>query len=299
LSIDQRMDMTTHGDNMTAPTQIRMIEVDGQTLRVGVRPGTEEGPPLLIFNGIGANLELVEPFTTALAGVETVVFDVPGVGGSPTPTLPYRFSGLARLANRLMIQLGYAGQVDVLGVSWGGALAQQFAFLYPQRCRRLVLAATSPGALMVPGRLSAMSKLVNPRRYMDPGFLGKVGAELYGGAFRRKPDLLHQHARHIRPPRGRGYLYQLLAGAGWSSLLWLRLLRQPTLVMAGTDDPIIPLINAKILASLIHKARLHVVDDGHLFLISRATDVAPVIRKFLGEGSAGGSSEPTPVEDRM
>ena len=285
MSIEQRVSMTTQGDTTAAPTQIRMVEVDGQTVRVGVRPGTEEGPPLLIFNGIGANLELVEPFTAALVGIETVVFDVPGVGGSPAPTLPYRFSGLARLANRLMTQLGYDGQVDVLGVSWGGALAQQFAFQYPQRCRRLILAATSPGALMVPGRLSVLSKLVNPRRYMDPGFLVKVGADLYGGAFRRRPELLREHGRHMRPPRGRGYFYQLLAGSGWSSLFWLRLLRQPTLVMAGTDDPIIPLINAKILASLIHKARLHVIDDGHLFLISRAADVAPVVRRFLADSA--------------
>ena len=58
------------------------------------------------------------------------------------------------------------------------------------------------------------------------------------------------------------------------------------LVMAGTDDPIVPLVNTKFLASLIGKARLHVVDDGHLFLITRALDVAPVIRRFLTEGAA-------------
>ena len=288
--------MTTQGDTVAAPTQIRMVEVDGQTVRVGVRPGTEEGPPLLIFNGIGANLELVEPFTAALVGIETVVFDVPGVGGSPAPTLPYRFSGLARLASRLMTQLGYDGQVDVLGVSWGGALAQQFAFQYPQRCRRLILAATSPGALMVPGRLSAMSKLINPRRYTDPEFLVSVGPELYGGVFRHRPELLREHARHIRPPRGRGYLYQLLATWGWSSLFWLRRLRQPTLVMAGTDDPIVRLINAKFLASLIPNARLHVIDDGHLFLISSALDIALVVREFLAEGAVHAPSAPTSIE---
>ena len=286
----------THGDTMALPTQIQMVQVAGQTVRVGVRPGTEEGPPLLIFNGIGANLELVEPFTAALVGVETVVFDVPGVGGSPAPTLPYRFSGLARLANRLMTQLGYDGPVDVLGVSWGGALAQQFAFQYPQRCRRLILAATSPGALMVPGRLSALSKLVNPRRYMDPGFLVSIGPELYGGVFRHRPELLLEHARHIRPPRGRGYLFQLLATWGWSSLFWLRSLRQPTLVMAGTDDPIVRPINARLLAALIPGARLHLIDDGHLFLISRVLEVAPVVRKFLAEGAVRVPSAPTSIE---
>ena len=73
----------------------------------------------------------------------------------------------------------------------------------------------------------------------------------------------------------------MLAAWGWSSLLWLGSLRQPTLVMHGNDDPIVPLINAKILAARIRKAKLHVIDDGHLFLVSRALEVAPVIRKFL------------------
>ncbi len=281
------MNTATRADDTMASVEISTVRIDGQSLRVGVRPGGFEGPPLLIFNGIGANLELLEPFTAALTGVETVVFDVPGVGGSSTPVLPYRFWHLARMADRLMRQLGYDGQVDVLGVSWGGALAQQFAFQHPSRCRRLILAATSTGALMVPGRLSVIKNLASPRRYSDPEFLGRVGADLYGGVFRSKPELLQDHARQQHRPRGRGYLYQLLAGWGWSSLYWLRLLRQPTLVMAGTDDPIIPLINARILASLIPDARLHVIDDGHLFLISRALDVAPTVLQFLREDPTG------------
>lgn len=265
---------------------IRMVEVDGQLLRVGIQRGTGQLPPLLIFNGVGANIELVEPFAAALQGMEIITFDVPGVGGSPVPAMPYRFSHLAGLADRLLHKLGYTGEVDVLGVSWGGALAQQFAHLFPGRCRRLILAATSAGALMVPGKLSVLLKLVSPRRYRDPAFLDAVGGSLYGGGYRKDPELLHEHARHVRPPKGRGYLYQLLAGWGWSSLWWLGSLRQPTLVMHGSDDPIIPLINAKILARLIRKAKLFVIDDGHLFLVNRAQEVAPVVRRFLADTSA-------------
>ncbi|MDQ2733418.1 MAG: poly(3-hydroxyalkanoate) depolymerase [Pseudomonadota bacterium] len=284
------------------PTEIRMIEVGSQLLRVAVRrgSGSGSGPPLLIFNGVGANVELVGPFTAALAAIDTVVFEVPGIGDSPTPKLPYRLSGMARLANRLMKQLGYQGQLDVLGVSWGGALAQQFAFQYPRRCRRLVLAATGPGALMVPGKLSVLRKMLSPRRYSEPEFMSKFGGELYGGAFRDQPELLREHGRHIRPPKGRGYYYQLLAAAGWSSLPWLLLLRQPTLVLAGSDDPIVPLINAKILARLIRNATLHVVEDGHLFLISRALELAPVILSFLAAPAGPGtrsSPRPIPQED--
>jgi poly(3-hydroxyalkanoate) depolymerase len=261
--------------------QIRTIDLDGQIVRVGVRQGSDATPPLVIFNGIGANLELVEPFVEALVDVGVIIFDIPGVGGSPAPLAPYRFSTLSVLTDKLLRQLGHDGPVDVLGVSWGGALAQQFARSYPLRCRRLILAATSPGVLMVPAKISVLAKLVGPRRYTDPAYLQRVGPEIYGGAYRRDPDLLSEHSRHIQPPRGRGYLYQLMAAWGWTSLHWLCTLRQTTLVMHGNDDPIVPLSNAKILAARIPHATLYVIDDGHLFLVTRAQEVAPVVRKFL------------------
>jgi poly(3-hydroxyalkanoate) depolymerase len=276
----RKQEMHTSPESLRS-MQIQTIDLDGQTLRVGTWRGSDASPALLIFNGIGANLELVEPFVTALEDVSVIIFDIPGVGGSPAPVVPYRFSTLSVLTDKLLTRLGHEGVVDVLGVSWGGALAQQFARLYPGRCRRLILAATSPGVIMVPARLSVLSKLIGPRRYTDPAYLQEVGAEIYGGAYRRDPALLKAHSQHIQPPRGRGYLYQLLAATGWSSLPWLGALRQKTLVMHGNDDPIVPLTNAKILAARIPDATLYVIDDGHLFLISRASEVAPVVRRFL------------------
>ena len=273
----RRADDGAHG----AAVEVRTVEVDGRRVRVGIRRGAPGSTPLLIFNGIGANLELMEPFTAALDGMETIVFDVPGVGGSDLPALPYRFSGLAGMASRLLTQLGYHHPVDVLGISWGGALAQQFAFQYATRCRRLVLAATSPGAIMVPARLGTLRRLVSPRRYRDPSYLMRVGPTLYGGMFRHRPELLKEHARHIAPPRGMAYAFQLFAAWGWTSLFWLRLLRQPTLVMAGSDDPIVPLINARIMARVIRQSRLVVVDDGHLFLVTRPLESAAAVRGFL------------------
>ncbi|CAL8479913.1 poly(3-hydroxyalkanoate) depolymerase [Caballeronia sp. S22] len=261
--------------------ETQTVDLDGQLVRVGVRQGSDASPPLLIFNGIGANLELVEPFVEALGDVGVIIFDIPGVGGSPVPLAPYRFSTLCVLTDKLLKRLGHDGPVDVLGVSWGGALAQQFARQYPERCRRLILASTSAGVLMIPARLSVLSKLIGPRRYTDPAYLQQVGPEIYGGAYRRDPELLKEHSRHIQPPRGRGYLYQLMAAWGWTSLHWLGTLPQMTLVMHGNDDPIVPLSNAKILAARIRQSVLYVIDDGHLFLITRAKDVAPVVRRFL------------------
>jgi poly(3-hydroxyalkanoate) depolymerase len=260
--------------------QISLHEIEGQTLRVGVRRGNKARPPLLLFNGIGANIELVEPFLDALAGPEAIVFDVPGVGGSPSPWLPYRPSTLARLSAQLLDKLGH-DQVDVLGVSWGGALAQQFAFQHGKRCRRLVLAATSPGHLMVPGKLTVLLKMATPRRYKDADFMKRIAGDIYGGALRGSPELVRKHLRHVRWSSDYGYYLQLVACFGWTSLPWLRLLTQPTLVIAGTDDPLVPVMNGRILASVIPDARLVTINDGHLFLVTSTGKAAAIIAEFL------------------
>src|SRR5499425_3140883 len=226
--------------------QISLHQVEGQTLRVGIRRGEKARPPLLLFNGIGASIELAEPFLAALDGPEAIVFDVPGVGGSPAPRLPYRPWMLARLTAQLLDQLGHE-QVDVLGVSWGGALAQQFAFGQASRCRRLILAATSPGHLMVPGRLTVLLKMATPRRYKDPAYMRRIAGDIYGGVLREAPERVGEHLRHVRWSSDYGYYLQLFAGFGWTSLPWLRTLSQPTLILAGTDDPIVQIVNARIL----------------------------------------------------
>jgi alpha/beta hydrolase fold len=95
--------------NVTIATETRQIEILGHSIRVSVRRTGRDGPPLLLFNGIGANLELLQPFIEALGDIETVVFDLPGAGASPEPLLPYRLFDMARLANRLMTKLGYEG----------------------------------------------------------------------------------------------------------------------------------------------------------------------------------------------
>ena len=273
--------VTSSSLHLSVFSEIKMLDIAGQSLRVGIRRGKRSLPPLVIFNGIGANLELLEPFVDALKGIEIVVFDVPGVGGSPAPKLPYRYSRIARLTNRLLTALGYTGQVDVLGLSWGGMLAQQYAYVNPDRCRRLILAATYPGWTMVPGHFSAIRKLANPSSHSDPEYFRRVAPELYGGSFRQDPNLIDQHIGRIQPVRGVGYLYQLVALWGWTSVPWLHRLKQPILIMAGTEDPIVPLVNAKIMEHFIRRCELLTIDDGHLFLITRAREAASVVKQFL------------------
>jgi poly(3-hydroxyalkanoate) depolymerase len=231
------------------------------------------------MNGIGANLELLQPFVDALdPAIEVIRFDVPGVGGSPTPPVPLRFPALAWLAGRMLDALGYR-HVDVLGISWGGGLAQQFALQNPRRCRRLVLVSTGTGALMVPGRPDALAKLATPRRYRDPSYMAAIAPEIYGGDIDQA--LAYEFADKMRPGDMRGYFYQMLSGAGWTSFPWLRFLRQRTLILAGDDDRVVPAVNARILHRLIPRSQLHIFRGGHLGLVLQAGELAPLIGAFL------------------
>ncbi|WP_299881749.1 poly(3-hydroxyalkanoate) depolymerase [uncultured Sulfitobacter sp.] len=262
--------------------RVEMIDVRGQMLRVAIKDGDDTLPPLLMFNGIGANLELGFPFLKELKNRRAILFDVPGVGGSPMPSLPYRPSTLARMSKHLL-QILEIDQVDVSGVSWGGGLAQQFARQYPKICRRLVLVSTSSGWTMVPGKPNVLSKMANVRRYTDKGYMRSIAAEIYGGAFRRDDTLINAHAAGMKPSSNAGYMMQLLAMTGWTSVPWLWRLKQPTLVVSGTDDPLINVANARMLAHLIPNSRLELVDDGHLFVVTDPKGTAAMVEDFLSD----------------
>jgi poly(3-hydroxyalkanoate) depolymerase len=264
------------------PSQLQWTRVLGHEVRVSIRPGSEPRPPLVLCNGIGAGLDVLQPFVDHLdTRIEVVRFDVPGVGGSPTPKLPYNLALLACFTTRLLDGLGY-DRFDVLGISWGGGLAQQLAFQNPRRCRRLVLVSTATGMLMIPGRLPVLRKMLTPRRYRDPAYASAIAAELYGGRLRQQPGQVRRLVYdQSRIGSRAGYVFQLLAGVGWSSLPALPLIRQRTLVLAGSDDPIIPLVNARIMQRLMPHATLHVFDDGHLGLLTDAEELGPLVSEFL------------------
>jgi poly(3-hydroxyalkanoate) depolymerase len=265
---------------------ITMPFIGGRILRVAVREGNPAWPPLLLCNGFGASLEMLEPFVDALDPQRAIIrFDMPGLGGSPAPVLPYHLATTAPLLSGILDRLGYQ-QADVLGISWGGGPAQQFALRCPARVRRLVLVATAPGALMVPGYPRILLRMLTPRRRRDPGYTARIAGELFGGRVREDPsparDLLHAVTR---PGPARGSVYQLISLAGWTSLPRLPRLRQPALILAGDDDPIIPLANARIMHRLMPRSELHIYHGGHLDLVLEAERMAAIVEAFLTTGN--------------
>lgn len=264
--------------------RIFFSKVGNQKLRTAIWSGLDKGrgkrTPLLFFNGIGANLEIAQTFADTFTGRDIITFDMPGVGGSPDPLLPYRPWWVAKAAKQILTENGY-DKVDVLGVSWGGGPAQQFAWQCRDMTHRLILAATTTGVTMVPGNPKALSKMISPKRYIDRDFLAKNFETLYGDA---AGEGVHDFSINMVPPSMKGYLYQLGAMAGYSTLPFIRRIRAKTLVMMGGNDHIVPVANGRILNFMLKNARLEILDGaGHLFLLTQRDKSVAIIRDFFGE----------------
>src|SRR5439155_14882958 len=139
----------------------RFVRVNGLRLWVSVRG---EGRPVLLINGLGASLAIWAALQDDLDGLEVISYDAPGTGRSSTPLWPYTMGELARVARGLLDELGH-DEVDVVGYSLGGLVAQELALRASERVRRLVLAGTTCGLGAVPGPLSAILAVVTPIRY--------------------------------------------------------------------------------------------------------------------------------------
>jgi poly(3-hydroxyalkanoate) depolymerase len=261
---------------------VSTLTIDGHPVRVAVKG---EGRPLLLIMGLGGNIDMWHPLEAALnaRGVQTIAYDSPGTGGSPPRLVPMRMPGLARHAAHVLAAVGHT-RADVLGVSFGGAVAQQLALDDAQRVRRLVLVSTACGIGGVPGNPVALSLLATPLRYYSPRFLRLTAGLLYGPGADRD-DLLRgaqEDARRSRPPSIWGYASQLIAAAGWSSLPRLHRIKSPTLVLCGDADRVVPPVNARILAARIPGAEREVIAGaGHLMLIDHAEQAGARIAAFL------------------
>jgi pimeloyl-ACP methyl ester carboxylesterase len=134
---------------------------------------------------------------------------------------------------------------------------------------------------MVPGKPTVLAKMLTPQRFLDHDYGASIAGDLYGGTVRTDASFVKWlFARQLMAGSRVGYLHQLLAGSVWTSLFALPLVRQHTLIIAGTDDPIIPVANADILHRLLPHARLHLHPGGHVDLITNAADLAPLIESF-------------------
>ena len=261
---------------------------------------TGHGDPMLLVPGLGNNIEMWAPFMEQFPNRRLIHLDAPGTGLSSTPVCPINVPALADLLVAVLDDRGVTS-ADVVGFSYGGAVAQQLAFDHPTRVRRLILAATNCGIGAIPGWLPAVTALATPLRYYSPSFFDRTAAASCGGVTGRDVSVRRQimDARRCHPPAVDGYAMQLLGIFGWSSWHFLRCIPHETLVICGDDDPLVPVANARMLAERIPNATLEIVaGGGHLFLWDDAENLGHRIGRFLGNASRRSSRADRPSRSR-
>ena len=256
------------------------IAVEGRSVRVMASHAPEvAGPPLLLINGMGARLEMWQPFRAALPERRVVMFDLPGISGPAASGFPPSMPGLARWLTALMDALKIE-HADVLGYSWGGILAQQLVRVAPQRVRSLVLTSTNFGFGGIPSpSFVPLLNLIPGVASDDP--LKLLNTALGGSAETSSAQALINLLNLPNSSLG-GYRDQFFALTGWTSLSWLEEIAFPTLVIASDDDALIPRSVSTALARGIPRARLEMVwRGGHLIPINQPTRMAQLVRGFL------------------
>lgn len=260
------------------------IELGGIPVEVTIEG---DGPPLLLINGLGGSMPVWTPLRRRLRDRTTIAFDAPGTGGTPSSRLPMLIPQVACLTGRLLDELGHEQPVDVLGFSLGGVIAQQLAWSRPRHVRRLALMSTNTIWGSAPSTPRAFGMLFSLRRFTDADHYAEIAPRLLGGRMRTDPELVGEIARARTSERldVRGYAWQMLSCMTWSTLPFLPLIRQPTVVINGDDDPLARPFNARMIARLIPHARLRIVQGGgHHLVLERPDEVCAILREHFEEG---------------
>ncbi|RVQ69492.1 alpha/beta fold hydrolase [Croceicoccus ponticola] len=257
------------------------LTVEGLTLRIG-RNGVgapHDAVPLLMLNGIGFNAELMEPLARQFPGRHIVCPDMPGCGNSPDPVLPYTIKRVARAMESLMEREVPGRAFDILGFSWGGAVAQQLAVTASRKVARLALVATTSGLPLPAANPEVLRRLLDPTEYGHPAKLTDNFMDLLneGGA---NAGLL----RRFKSPTPQGVGCQVGALAGWSAAPMLPFLRMPVLLAGMAEDAIVPIAHQRALACLIPQAETIELRSGsHLLPLATPERIGPQLVDFFGQ----------------
>jgi pimeloyl-ACP methyl ester carboxylesterase len=135
--------------------------------------------PLPLHSGVFTGAQSWDPLLPELAGYRAIAFDPPGIGRSPAPAYPLTMRALASVGAGLLDELGI-GSAHVLGLSFGGAVAQQMALSHPSRVRRLILASTVFGSPGIPGNAQALWHFLQSGRYSQER-LEQTAGTMFGG----------------------------------------------------------------------------------------------------------------------
>jgi pimeloyl-ACP methyl ester carboxylesterase len=282
--------------NESALTAVnRSVEVEGATLVYRRFGNAHSGaPPLLCLQHFRGNLDTWDPaLVDGLARErEVVLLDNRGVGAS-TGAVPDNVEDMARDVLRFVDALGLT-EIDVLGFSLGGFVAQTLALTRPRLIRRLVLAGTAPQGAPAIHRWSAdVYALATPDAFDPDGFVRLFFSSSEEGRAKGMEFLARISARTADPDEPADLAVrdaQLAAITRWgipepSKLARLGAITQPTLVANGDDDPMMITENSHLLAHHLPNAQLRIYPDaGHGFLDQYPKEFADHANAFLNGG---------------
>jgi pimeloyl-ACP methyl ester carboxylesterase len=278
------------------PVQAGFADADGARLYYEVYG---EGEPLLLIMGLGANhLSWTGQIPVYAREFRVIVFDNRGTGQSDfLAGVDYTISLLADDAAALLDALGIDA-AHVYGVSMGGMIAQEMALRHPEKVRSLILGATSPGgAHAVSPDAQALRALLDQGAAVDsavnPALLDVLISPAYLAEHRA--DLLEKFQGLADYPATspEAYAAQLQAAARHDTYDRLPDIAAPTLVLHGTDDPLLPVGNARILAERIPGAKLVLLEGArHGYILEKQAEADAAVLDFLHahaqEEAAGG-----------
>lgn len=250
------------------------------------------GRKLLFINGTGADLRFrPNAFDGPLGkNFQVLGYDQRGLGRTDKPDRPYTMREYADDAAALMEALGWE-RAHVMGVSFGGMVAQHVALLHPQKVERLVLACTSAGgaggASFPLHELAGMDAEARAR-FMIPLSDTRHDAAWQASHAEAYAAMIAQQAASAAigaedPAKAMGARRQLEARLDHDTFARLPEIRCPTLLCAGRYDGVAPLSNMQAMQKQIPNARLEVFEGGHLFLIQDKRAYATII-DFLQQG---------------
>lgn len=273
----------------------RSIEIDAATL-VYRRFGTSEtdAPPLLCLQHFRGNLDNWDPALVDRLAVdrEVVLLDNRGVGAS-TGVVPDNVDDMARDALRFVDALGLE-QVDLLGFSLGGMVAQEMALVRPRLVRRIVLAGTAPRGAPRIHQLSddvhalATRDTLDAQRFISLFFSGSQESRAKGMQFLERISARTIDRDEPTDLATRDAQLEALARYGIpdpSKLARLAGITHPTFVANGDNDTFLFTENSQLLAHHLPNAQLRIYPDaGHGFLDQYPERFADHIRAFLNGG---------------
>ena len=231
-----------------------------------------KGEPLLLIMGLSANVDWWgEEFLAPLAErFHVVAYDNRGAGRSDKPEGPYPIPLMAADAVGMMDHLGWES-AHVMGASMGGMIAQELALEYPERVRRLVLLCTNcGGSEAVPASPEVLAMLYAPHKGMSEEDIARTSLYLLFPPryMEENPEKMDEFVKDflIAPIEPQCFVWQITGVTMWSCHSRLADLRHPTLIMAGSEDVLIPPENSRVLAEAIPNSQLVEIEGaGHGF----------------------------------